>query len=220
VLYLLFPPERRPPSLPFKLIPPMINFLKPQSTSPTLQQIARSFRRLGWIGFWLQTLLGFIPLLVIVATIVFRTGQQQVSVFSFGLWLAIACLIILIFSIYWCFRYTQLANKLDRDLRSTKSQMLRDLKLGLVANLSIMTIAVLIALTRVGELTFRMLILPQGSTVIVPNQATTMTQGALIAPSNMIAVQATIHTIAAGLIGTIVALLLLYQVGQHRNPHD
>ncbi len=200
----------------------MIDFLKPKSTSPTPQQIARSLRRLGWIGFWLQALLGFIPLLVVVATIVFRTGQQQISAFSFGLWLAIACLIILIFSIYWGFRYTQLANKLEsRDLRPTKSQVIRDLKLGLVANLGMMTIAVLIAMMRVGELTFRMLVLPQGSTVIVPNQTTTtMTQGALIAPSNMIAIQAMVNAIAAGLIGTIVALLLLYRVGQHRNPQD
>lgn len=200
----------------------MIDFLKPKSISPTTQQIARSLRRLGWIGFWLQALLGFIPLLVVVTTILFRTGQQQIGVFSFGLWLAIACLAILIFSIYWCFRYTQLANKLEsRELRPTKSQVFRDLKLGLVANLGIMTIAVLIALMRVGELTFKMLILPQGSTVIVPNQTTTtMTQGALIAPSNMIAIQAMVNAIAAGLIGTIVALLLLYRVGQHRNPQD
>ncbi|BAU63534.1 hypothetical protein STA3757_08990 [Stanieria sp. NIES-3757] len=200
----------------------MIDFLKPKSISPTPQQIASSLRRLGWIGFWLQALLGFIPLLVTIATILFRTRQQQLRVFSFGLWLAIACLVILIFSIYWCFRYTQLANKLEsRELRPTKSQVFRDLKLGLVANLGIMTSAVLIALMRVGELTFKMLILPQGSTVIVPNQTTTtMTQGALIAPSNMIAIQAMVNAIAAGLIGTIVALLLLYRIGQHRNPQD
>ncbi|MBE9167210.1 DUF3611 family protein [Pleurocapsales cyanobacterium LEGE 06147] len=200
----------------------MIDFLKPQSTNPTPQQIARSLRRLGWTGLVLQALLGFIPLLVVVTTILFRTRQQQIGIFSLGLWLAIACLIILFFSIYWCFRYIQLANKLEsRNLRPAKFQVLRDLKLGLVANLSIMTIAVLIALMRVGELTFRMLVLPQGSTVIIPNQTTTtMTQGALIAPSNMIAIQAMVNAIAAGLIGTIVALLLLYQVGQHRNPHD
>ncbi|AFZ35216.1 hypothetical protein Sta7437_1653 [Stanieria cyanosphaera PCC 7437] len=200
----------------------MIDFLKPKSISPTPQQIASSLRRLGWIGFWLQALLGFIPLLVTITTILFRTRQQQLRVFSFGLWFAIACLAILIFSIYWCFRYTQLANKLEsRELRPTKSKVFRDLKLGLVANLGIMTIAVLIALMRVGELTFKMLILPQGSTVIVPNQTTTtMTQGALIAPSNMIAIQAMVNAIAAGLIGTIVALLLLYQIGQHRNPQD
>jgi hypothetical protein len=64
-----------------------------------------------------------------------------------------------------------------------------------------------------------MLTLPQGGTVIAPNQigTTVAAPGALITPSNMIAIQAMINAIAAGLVGAIVALLLLYQVGQHRN---
>lgn len=199
----------------------MFEFFNPEATSPTPQQIARSFRWLGWIGFWLQALLGFIPILVVVTTVLFSPVQRQIG-FSFGLWLAIACLFTLIFSIYWCFRYTQLANKLeDRDLRPAKSQVIHDVKLGLVANIGMMAIAVLIALTRMGELTFKLLTLPQGSTVITPNQTGTMvTQGAMIAPSNMIALQAMVNAIAAGLVGVIVALLLLYQIGQHRNVKD
>lgn len=200
----------------------MFNFLSPEAPSPTPQQIARSFLWLGRIGFCLQALLGFIPIFVVVANVLSKPGQQQTGGFSFGLWLAIACLIILIFSIYWCFRYTQLANKLKiRDLRPAKSQVIRDLKLGLLANIGIMTIAVLIALSRVGGLTFKMLSLPQGATVIAPNQiGTTVTPGALITPSNMIAIQAMINAIAAGLVGVVVALLLLYQVGKHGNSYD
>ncbi|MBW4550164.1 MAG: DUF3611 family protein [Aphanocapsa sp. GSE-SYN-MK-11-07L] len=200
----------------------MFDFLKAEAASPTPQQIARSCRWLGWIGFSLQALLGFIPILVVVTTVLFNPRQQQQSGFSVGLWLAIACLIILIFSIYWCFRYTQLANRLEiRDLRPAKSQVIQDLKLGLLANLGIMAIAVLIALSRVGELTFKMLILPQGATVITPSPTGRLVaQGAMITASNMIAIQALINAIAAGLIGVIVALLLLYQVGQHRNLQD
>lgn len=199
----------------------MFDFLNPETANPSPQQVARSLRWLGWSGFWLQALLGFIPLLVVVATVLARAGRQQGG-FSFGVLLAIVCLIILVFSIYWCFRYTQLASKLeDRDLRPARSQVSRDLKLGLLANIGIMAIAVLIALGRVGALTFNMLILPQGSTVIAPQQAgTTIAQGALISPSNMIAIQAMVNTIAAGLVGAVVALLLLYQVGSHRNANN
>ena len=186
--------------------------------NPSPQQIARSLRWLGWGGFWLQTLLGFVPLLVVVTTVLSRTGQQSGG-FSFGIGLAIFCLIILIFSIYWCYRYTKLARKVERaDSRPAKAQVNRDLRLGLLANLGIMVIAVLVALLRVGELTVRMLILPAGSTVLAPSQAGTMlTQGAIITPSNMITIQAMISAVAAGLIGVIVALLLIFQVGQHRN---
>jgi hypothetical protein len=195
----------------------MFDFLKTETANSTPQQIANSMRWLGWAGFWLQALLGFIPLLVVVTSVLFNPRHR--GGFSFGMFLAIACLVILIFSIYWCFRYTQLANKLEiRDLRPAKSEVSRDLKLGLLANLSIMAIAVLIALSRVGELSFKMLTLPQGSTVITPNPTATMvTQGAMIPPSTIIAIQAMVNAIAAGLVGAIVAIVLLYQLGQNRN---
>ncbi|MCU0526036.1 MAG: DUF3611 family protein [Elainella sp. Prado103] len=197
----------------------MFDFLDPQAPSPTPSQIARSLRWLGWIGCWLQSFLGFIPILVVIANVLTKPARQAGGN-SFGLWLAILCAIILFFSIYWCFRYTRLANQLEgRELRPAKTQVIRELQLGLLANLSMIAIAVLIALVRVGELTFKMLTLPPGATVIAPTQVgtTLATQGALITPSNMIAIQAMINAIAAGLVGVIVALLLLYQVGRHRN---
>lgn len=193
-----------------------------EAPSPTPSQIARSFRWLGWIGCWLQAFLGFIPILVVITNVLTKPVQQTGG-FSFGLWLAVICAVILFFSIYWCFRYTQLANRLEvRDVRPAKAQVIRELKIGLLANLGIMTIAVLIALARVGGLTFKMLTLPQGATVIAPNQigTTLASPGALITPSNMIAIQAMISAIAAGLVGAIIALLLLYQVSQHRNTAD
>ncbi len=198
----------------------MFNFLNPEAANPTPQQIARYFRLLGWIGFWLQSLLGFIPILVVVTAVLFNPSREQSGGLSFGLYSAIACLVLLLFSIYWCFRYTRLANKLEvRDLRPAKSQVIRDLKLGLIANIGSMAIAVMIAMVRVGELTFKMLVLPQGSTIITPNQARTIVaQGALITPSDMIAIQAMVNTIAAGLVGVVVALLLLYLVRQNHIP--
>ncbi|WAL61265.1 DUF3611 family protein [Thermocoleostomius sinensis] len=199
----------------------MFKLLDSETANPSPHQIARSLRWLGWSGFWLQALLGFIPILVVVTRTLFGPGQQPRGP-SFGIGLSIACLICLVFSIYWCFRYTLLGHKMEnRDLRPAKAQVKRDLKLGLLINLGIMAIAILIALVRVGSLTFRMLTLPQGSTVITPNQiGTTVAQGALITPSNMIAIQAMINAIAAGLVGVVVALLLLRQVGQHRSAQD
>ncbi|MBF2076601.1 MAG: DUF3611 family protein [Synechococcales cyanobacterium C42_A2020_086] len=201
----------------------MFDFLKPEVASPTPQQIARSLRWLGWAGFWLQALLGFIPILVIVSAVFASPQRQQTGFLSFGHWLAILCLVVLLFSIYWCFRYTRLANRLEsRGSRPTKAQVSQDLKLGVVANIGMMIIAVLIALSRVGGLTYKMLTLPQGATVVAPNQiGTTLgVPGTLITPSNMIAIQAMISTIAAGLVGTVVGLLLLYQMGQHRSPAE
>lgn len=201
----------------------MLKFFGDEAPSRTPHEIARSFRWLGWTGLWLQALLGFIPILVVVANVLSRPTQQQISGFSLGLVLAIVCLVILVFSTYWCFRYTQLANKLEeRDLRPAKVQVIQKVRIGLIANISVMTLAVSIALWRVGTLTFKMLTLPQGATIVAPNQlGTTLgSPGALITPSNMIAIQAMVSTIAAGLAGTIIALMLLHQIGQHRSATE
>lgn len=200
----------------------MFSFLNPDAPTPTPQAIAASLRRLGWVGFVLQALLGVIPILTVVATALFSPIQRQVG-FSLGLWSAIACLVLLGFCIYWCFHYTVLARRLENPAdRPAKSQVVQDLKWGVTANLGVIAIAVVIALFRVGDLTFKMLTLPQAATVITPNPVGTAiaSPGALIAPSNMIAIQAMLNAIAAGLVGTVVSLLLLYQVGQHRNPKN
>jgi hypothetical protein len=55
-----------------------------------------------------------------------------------------------------------------------------------------------------------MLTLPQGATVVTPNER--VTYRVLISPSNMLAIPAMVHAIAAGLMGVIIALLLIQQI--------
>lgn len=197
----------------------MVNFFKSKKTTLTPQQLARACRRLGWIGLVLQILLGVGPLLVVITQVLLNLGRWQATSFSAGLWLAVICLVLLLFSIYWCFRYILVSRRLEsQDLRPAKSEVKRILSIGLLTNLTIMVLAVLIALWRVSELTWKMLLLPQGAMVISPGQ--TATTGALITPSNMIAIQAMVSTIAAGLVGAIVALILIAQVAKHRPPTD
>jgi hypothetical protein len=197
----------------------MAGFIRSGSSSPTPEQIARNCRRLGWVGFWLQAVLGLIPLLVVLGLVFSRLGQWPGGLFSLGLWLAILCLGFLIFSTYWSFRYTRMARRLEvPEARPSKSGVKRTLRVGLLANLAVMAIAVLIALGRVSQLTFRMLTVPQGATVVAPNQL--VAQGALVSPSNMLAIQAMVYAIAAGLVGVIIALLLIQQVSLHRNAPD
>lgn len=197
----------------------MASFLRLGTGSPTPQQIARNCRYLGWLGFWLQMVLGLVPLLVVVGLVFARLGQWPRGLLSLGLWLAILCLGFLVFSTFWSFRYTRLANRIETaDARPSKSGVKRSLTIGLLTNLAVMTMAVLIALSQVSQLTFRMLSIPQGATVVTPDQTTA--QGALISPSNMLTIQAMVHAIAAGLVGVLVALLLIQQISRHRNAPD
>jgi hypothetical protein len=63
-----------------------------------------------------------------------------------------------------------------------------------------------------------MLTLPQGATVVTPNER--VAYRVLISPSNMLAIPAMVHAIAAGLMGVIIALLLIQQISRHRNAPD
>ncbi len=196
----------------------MFDFLRAHPSSPSPSQIARYCRSLGWIGLILQSLLGVVPLLVVIARILVNPQWRNVRS-SWGLWLAVLGLAILLFSIYWCSRYIHMAQRLDDpSLRPAKSAVKRNLKLGLLSNLALMSIGVLLALWRVTLLSIQMLAIPQGTTVVSPGAAAV--PGGLITPSSMIAIQAMVSAIAAGLIGVIVALLLIYQVGRHRNSPD
>ncbi|WOD39233.1 DUF3611 family protein [Nodosilinea sp. E11] len=196
----------------------MFDFLRAKPSSPSPAQIARHCRTLGWAGLILQSLLGVMPLLVVIARLMLNPQWRNVRS-SWGLWLAVLGLAILLFSIYWCFRYIRMARRLENpDLRPAKSAVKRYLKLGLLSNLALMAIGVLLALWRVTMLSITMLTIPQGTTVVTPGAAAV--PGGLITPSSMIAIQAMVSAIAAGLVGVVIALLLIYQVGRHRNSPD
>lgn len=192
---------------------------------PNLQQIASEFYRLGWIGFWAQLGLGIIPIVILLFVLLFDNTPNSVQVGSSWLAtiLAYGCLFALIFTIYWCFHYTQLSDRLgSREVRPSKAQIRRSLWIGILANMGGMTCAILVALWRVGTLLFRMLSLPPGaSTLYTPVPGTAVVNpGSIIVPMNMIALQAMINTIAAELVGLGVTLWLLYRVLQHTAPRE
>lgn len=161
-------------------------------------------------------MLGSIPLFIAIPTLLFRGNSGRVGTQnSIGVFFAYACLLALLFTIYWCFRYTRLSKKLDDpDLRPSRKEVTRDLWIGILANISGMIFAVIVLLTQVGLLLNRVLSLSQGAATIY-----TPLPGAAIATSNLpitplqiISMQAVSCAIAAELVGVIVALWLLYRL--------
>ncbi|MGB3534567.1 MAG: DUF3611 family protein [Microcoleaceae cyanobacterium] len=189
----------------------MSNNPAPATNSSNLQGLANAFRRWGWIGFWMQVILGLIPILILSFALLFRNLPNSEAAGNSVLFivLAAACLLALLFALYWCFRYTRLSKKLARsDKHPAKAEVIRCLWIGLLANVVGMSFAVVVSLGQIGTLLFKMLFLVPTLSVYNPRT--------FIAPFDVITMQAMINTIAAELIGIMIALWLLRRVYQYK----
>ncbi|MEL7034660.1 MAG: DUF3611 family protein [Cyanobacteria bacterium J06592_8] len=190
--------------------------LDPLSSS-RIHQLSKDFRRLGWIGFCLQAILGFIPFLILIFVLFLQpslTPETQGTSF-FGAILSYSCLLALIFTTYWCFHYTQVSRKLeDPQRRPQKTAVLRCLWIGLTANIIGMICAVIVGMGQIGTFLFKTLLLPSGATTIyrpIPGAAV-LNPGSILAPFDLISLQAIMNAIAADLVGIIITSLLLFRV--------
>ncbi len=183
----------------------MFDFLTQDSFLPSVQEIAVAFRRWGWIGFWVQILFAFIPVLILIFALFFshNPADGMEKTIYVGEILAFACLLALVFTIYWCFRYVQLSKRLEEPkMRPPKAEVIQCLWIGLIANISGMLCAVLVAMGRVATLLWKMLSLPQGASLIsTPGNDQTIIRprpsgrglnykGSVIVPLHMVGIQA------------------------------
>ena len=197
---------------------------EPSPTNPRIHQLAGDFRRLGWIGFGLQAILGFIPLFMLLFVLFFKPninpGVRGSSLV--GVILSYICLTALVFTTYWCFRYTQVSKNLEKPgHRPQKNEVIRCLWIGLAANIIGMICAVFIGMIQIGNILLKILLLPPGSSTIFQPApgAAVLSPGLIFTPFDMIAMQAIMNTIAAELVGIIVALWLLFRVIQPQSQN-
>uniref|UniRef100_B8HRC8 DUF3611 family protein n=1 Tax=Cyanothece sp. (strain PCC 7425 / ATCC 29141) TaxID=395961 RepID=B8HRC8_CYAP4 len=183
-----------------------------EALPPELQRLATDLRRIGWIGFWIQVVLGFVSAIIVLLVLFNRqfnlnqVGQRS----SVGLFLASVGLAILGVAIASAWRYPQLGRKL-RHSRSSISldRINRSLKMGLMSNIIGMIVTVIAAEWNVGMLLLKVLTVPQGAAFVQPSSS-----NLLIAPLDILVLQAKVNTIAAQLVGIILAVWLLHRLNQ------
>ncbi|PZV11586.1 MAG: hypothetical protein DCF20_19185 [Pseudanabaena sp.] len=178
--------------------------------SPNVLRVVLSFRRWGWTAFWAQVVLCVVSSVVLLQLFLFpRGGTSAVPTgidsnpaslpgLSFA-WVGVA---VLGASIFWNFRYTQMAKKLRSPDRPTKSQTIFQIKIGLIINLIGMFVTLLGAFAIIGALTLRS---GQGQTVIVGGGGI----NPLIQPLDFQVIQASFNIIFAHFVGLVSSLWLL-----------
>jgi uncharacterized protein DUF3611 len=136
--------------------------------------LARTFRRLGWIGFWAQVTIGAIPVALIVYAFIFgripTTGTR--GVLALIEYLAIVSLLMLAFTTLWSYRYTRLAKKIaDPGLRLPPSVARRAAWTGVVTSTVSILFSILVILFEVAQLFFYFLRAPQAGIPVVQTTA-------------------------------------------------
>jgi hypothetical protein len=184
----------------------------PGSPSPNVLRVILALRKWGWGSFWSQLVLAIIASIILVVTTPFANratipgGVPTPSSpgLGMGILFTIVGLLVVYFSTFWSFRYTQLAQKLrgtNGGERPSKVQTVNLLKMGAIVNLVGMPITLIGANAIVGALTVKSLTPQTGGFVPITVQ-----------PIDMFVVQASILTILAHFISLFTSLWLLNRV--------
>jgi hypothetical protein len=137
----------------------------PSSKNDTL---AKAFSRLGWIGFWVQVVLGAIPIILMVYALVFTTAPATRSAPSLIGHLTIANLLVLAFTTLWSYRYTRLAKRIADPLRRlSQSTVQRAVWIGVAASALGIVFSMLVMLVEAILLLLYFLRAPQAGVPVI-----------------------------------------------------
>ena len=127
------------------------------------QSLAKTFSRLGWIGFWVQIVMGSVPFLLMVYTLIFtRSPSGPRAGLALVEYLTIAGFLILVFTTVWFYRHTRLAKKIaDPTECPPASSVIRSVWTGVVASSMGLLFSMLVMILETGNLLFYFLTAPQ-----------------------------------------------------------
>jgi hypothetical protein len=181
------------------------------------RSLARSFSRLGWIGFWLQVVLGSFSVIIMVYYFVFSsTSSVPRAGLAFVEYLTIADLLILVFTIGWSYRYTRLARRIqDADKRPSEPYVLGVIWTGVVASAFGMIVSMVVLLIEVANVLFYFLRTPQAGMPVFQTSATEAVYW--VSAVDMVSLMALVLVLCAEMLVLVFSLWLLFRT-MHGSP--
>jgi hypothetical protein len=185
--------------------------LRPSRT----ETLAKAFSRWGRSGFWALVMMGALPLIIMVYTLIFsdrpagstRSGLPLVQFFS------TAGLVLLVFLTLWFHRYTRIAVRLqDPAKRPSDASLRKTVWTGVVAASIAILFSMLVLLLEVGTLLFYFLSAPQAGVPTV--QTTGAAVATWVSAVDMMNLMSVILTLGGEIFALIFGLLLLFRTIQ------
>jgi hypothetical protein len=176
------------------------------------QSLAKSFKRLGWSGFWIQIAVGAIPLVLMSYTFVFaqsptgpRAGLPIVE------YLTLASLAVLLFTTFWFYHYTRLAQRIAAPGDNpTETELAGDVWIGLVASSAGILFTVSVMFIEVAHLLFYFLSTPQGGVPVF--QTPGVGPASWVSAVDMLSLMSMVLTVMAELVVLVFSLWLMFRI--------
>ncbi len=174
--------------------------------------LAKSFADFGWLGFWTQIVIGFVPVVLTAYALIFNRSVSTGTRSGFALVeiLSAASLLMLAFTTVWFYRYTRLAARIaDPQNRPPASITRRAAWIGVLASTSGIVFSVLVMLFEVIQLLIYFLRVPQ---VGIPTvQTTTGGAASWVSAADMVSLLILILTLFVEIIVLTFSLWLLFR---------
>ncbi len=176
-----------------------------------IPKIAHQIRLTGWVLLWVQLALALVSgLLLLFASTGRNFANQPNPGLGIGVIWAIIGILLLLFSVFWDFRYTRIGRRLGNinpTLHPSKADTTRTIRMGILLSLIGILITILGAGISVSVLVAKAVSQPPGVAITDPNK--------IIRALDVFIVVANINGIAAHFVGTVASIWLLEKVHQH-----
>jgi hypothetical protein len=137
--------------------------LKGQWRPTNPQSLAKQFRRLGWIGVLLQLALVSVPVILLIYVLLLSSPESaQRKGIDLSNYLSNGSLLVMVFTMFWFFRYTRLAKRIvDPESCPPQSSLMQTLWIGLGAGCVGIFFSMVLLMQAVGRLLFVLMATPQ-----------------------------------------------------------
>jgi hypothetical protein len=181
------------------------------NTSPIVNKISKQLRRVGVMGFWVQTVLAVVSTIILFFTLLTAGAGLQNPATGGGILLSTCGLLVLYGGIYWFYTYIQLAAKLrnPNDNRPKKADTIKNIRWGTGISLLGMGLNVLAAQAIGGNLFLKSIAVAAPWAMYSPDAFSKIIQ-----PLDIFTLLANTNIIFAHLVGLASSLWLLDRIAK------
>ncbi|MGI9523150.1 MAG: DUF3611 family protein [Hyphomicrobiaceae bacterium] len=177
-------------------------------------RLAGQFRRLGWIGFWIQIVLLIFPIALVLYVLVLSSPTSANSAgINLRNYLSYGGLLVLVFTTAWFYRYTRLGRKMSESFDPPMvADVLRIVWVGIWAGCVGVGFSMLMLVHTVSRMLFTLLATPQIGLIVAPSSGGDPTQS--VSAADAVSLTAVVLVLAAELIVLGLSLWLLYRTAK------